>query len=105
MKTLKEYIDNIPLHEAENRYYSPVEHISLKVWQNTIWELEAMVDELCSERNDFARQLYHLREKTKNLCHCCHIEPIEIKHHGICDKCQEKIANELKHIEDQGYTK
>lgn len=51
MKTIKDYIDNISLHQKENRSWSHIGHDELIRWQEELWELGERISKLESERN------------------------------------------------------
>ena len=46
MRTLKDYIKTIPLHQAEGRYWSQVDHTELIEWQKTLEKYELLIENL-----------------------------------------------------------
>lgn len=90
MRTLKDYIYTIPLHVAEGRYWSQVDHEELIQWQKEIWELEEIISDLESERNRLVREIY----QKDHFCTICKSYPIDIQYHGVCEHCQRKLAEE-----------
>ena len=58
MRTIKDYIETIHIHQAEGRQFSQIDHVELIEWQNTLWELEEKNSKLESERNSLIRDAY-----------------------------------------------